>query len=187
MNSIAKNKWWAIAFVVLIIMNISTITVIWLMHNDDRRIPGNQKGGGSGYYLSKQLGFDSVQKQKLLEILKNNQEQLKDARGKIRDAKDAFFELLKVNDVSDSLIQHTSLQAALQDQAIDIISFKNFQQIRSLCTPEQKIKFDGLIKEIIHSIGPPPKEPRQPPPPPDGDRPPRDIEKNGPPPPPPLQ
>ena len=60
-----KNKWGTIAFILLVILNLATLTAFWVMK--DRRIGmGQEPRSGVVEFLVKELGFDSIQKQKLM-------------------------------------------------------------------------------------------------------------------------
>ena len=155
MSYFNRNKWWVVAFVLLIIMNLTTLTTLWVIQ--DRRWPPsiNQRSGIVDY-LVKELGFDSIQKKQLIELRNNHEERLMGMRGKTRDAKDALFALLTKDNVPDSMIQKAAYASSENDQQIDVLTFQHFQKIRSLCTPDQKIKFNAIIGELIRSQGPPP-------------------------------
>ena len=185
MSTTNKNKWLAIGFVLLIVLNLSTLTALWMMSNH-RPFKRADNRSGSISFLAKELGFDSLQKQQLQQLLSENREKIRQEREKISDAKDALFGLLQKSGVTDSMVQQASNVAALHEQEIDRLTFKAFQRVRNMCQKDQQAKFDNVIMEIIHSFGPPPPpgEGRQqgPPPPPGQDGPPEERERRGPPP-----
>lgn len=164
MSYFNRNKWWALAFLLLVILNVATLTAFWLLR--DRR-PGPPPGAQSGVvdFLAKELGFDSIQKQKLIQLYTVHQEKMQEVRKNNRDAKDAFFALLQQHDIPDSIIEKAAKESAKYDEETDVITFRHFQQIRGLCTEPQKKKFDTVIQEVLRMIAPPPPG-RQPGPPP---------------------
>jgi len=164
MSYFNRNKWWVIAFVLLIIMNLATLTTLWVM-KDKRWPPSIHQRSGIVDYLVKELGFDSIQKKQLIQLRKGHEERLMGMRGKTRDAKDALFALLTKDDVPDSIVEKAAYASSENDQQIDVLTFRHFQKIRNLCTPPQKIKFNDIIGELIRSQGPPPSgNPNGPPP-----------------------
>jgi Spy/CpxP family protein refolding chaperone len=188
MSYFNRNKWWAIAFLLLIVMNVATLTTLWLLK--DARAPHRMAPGqGVADFLVKELGLDSVQKQKLLILRAENDEKVMEMRGRTRDAKDALFSLLQKQDVPDSVIEKAAYASVYNDQQLDLLTFRHFQKIRDLCTPEQKLKFNEIVKEVIRSMGPPPPGNQTGPPPPmNGERhpdgpPPPGEDRRGPPPP----
>ncbi|MEO7530496.1 MAG: hypothetical protein ABIS69_03765 [Sediminibacterium sp.] len=182
MSYFNRNKWWALAFLLLIALNIATLTAFWLLR--DKR-PGPMPVAQSGVveFLSKELGFDSVQKEKLIQLYVAHQEKMQQVRKNNREAKDAFFNLLQKQDTPDSIIEKAAKEAAKYDSETDVLTFHHFQQIRNLCSETQKKKFDSVIQEVLRMIAPRPGRQQQPPPRreegiPDG--PPRDDERKDP-------
>jgi hypothetical protein len=191
MSYFNRNKWWAIAFVLLIAFNVATLIAFWLIR--DRR-PGPPPAQGSGVvdFLSKELGFDSVQKQKLAHLYELHQAKMKGIRQNNREAKNTFFDLLQQPAIPDSVLQKAANESAKYDSETDMLTFRHFQQVRALCTETQKKKFDSVIKEVLRMIAPPMPPGNQPGPPPrrgEGmpDGPPPGGDDRRPPPPPPQQ
>ena len=191
MSYFNRNKGWAIAFLLLIFLNIATLTALWLM-KDGRPLPFlKEKDPKSGVvdFLVKELGFDSLQKQKLIILRDAHQQKVMGLRKMNREAKDAFFDLLQRSDLPDSVIENGAKNAARFDQELDVLTFQHFREIRNLCTQEQKKKFENVIREVLKMIGTPQGGRPQGPPPPrrEGERPdgppPPDDDRKGPPPP----
>ena len=188
MSYFNRNKWWAIAILLLVVMNVATLTTLWLI-KDKRPGPPTDPKSGVVDFLVKELGFDSVQKQKLIVLRNEHQDKIKELRKHNRDAKDAFFALLQQADTPDSVIEKAAIASTVYDKETDILTFKHFQQIRNLCTAEQKKKFENVIEEVLRMISPPRPGKQQGPPLPrrEGDRPdgppPGDDGHRGPPPP----
>ncbi len=191
MSYFNRNKGWAIAFLLLIFLNIATLTALWLM-KDGKPLPFlKDKDPKSGVvdFLVKELGFDSLQKQKLISLRDAHQKKVMGLRKMNREAKDAFFDLLQRSDLPDSVIENGAKNAARFDQELDVLTFRHFSEIRNLCNEEQKKKFENVIKQVLRMIGPQQGGRQQGPPPPrpEGERPdgppPHDDDRRGLPPP----
>lgn len=166
-----RNKWGAIAFISLVILNLATLSAFWIMK--DRRIGmGQAPRSGVVDFLIKELGFDSIQKQKLMELRTEHQLKIQELRKNNREAKNAFFDLLPQTEIPDSTLLKTSAASVRFDQETDILTFRHFQQIRNLCTDTQKKKFDSVIKEVLRMSAPQPSGRREGPPHQRGDGPP---------------
>lgn len=177
MSYFNRNKCWAIAFLLLIALNVATLATFWLIRE---RRQGPPQGARSGVvdFLVKELGFDSVQKQKLLQLRDEHQQKMMEIRKQNRDAKNTFFALLQQPDVPDSALKKAAKASVLPDEQTDLLTFRHFQRIRNLCTESQKKKFDSIIQEVLRITAPPPPgSPSGPPQRPGDDR-------RGPPPPP---
>jgi hypothetical protein len=166
MSYFNRNKWWAVAFLLLIALNIATLTALWLLKDKRPGPPPAVMQSGVVDFLTKELGFDSLQKQKLVALYKEHQNKMQEVRKGNREAKDAFFSLLQQHDIPDSVIQKAAQASARYDSETDVLTFRHFQQIRNLCTDTQKEKFDGVIKQVLRMIAPPPPGSQPGPPPP---------------------
>jgi protein CpxP len=180
MNYFDRNKWWAIAFILLVALNIATLSTFWLMK--EKRAPATGPRPAVTEFLVKELGLDSLQKKELEKLREEHQQKVMDIRKNNRDAKDAFFALLKQPGITDSAVDKAAQTAALYDAQLDILTFRHFRQIRNICTDAQKKKFDQVIQEVLRMIAPPPGKPQGPPM--RGDRPPPPSDGHEPPPPP---
>jgi protein CpxP len=187
MSFFNRNKWWAIAFILLVVMNIATLTTFWLLKQRQDG-PGIRPQSGVADFLTNELGFDSLQKQKLIQLRDAHQLEVRELRKGNREVKEAFFELLKQPDISDSVVQASAKKSFQFDVQSELLTFRHFQEIRKLCTDTQKKKFDEIIQEVLRMMAPPPPGRGRPegPPPPNGDngRPPREDSQQEPPPPP---
>ena len=154
MSYFNRNKWWAIAFLLLIALNLAMLGAFWLVRDKG---PGRGIDPKSGVvdFLVKELGFDSTQKQKLISLREEHQQKMMGIRKNNREAKDAFFDLLQKPDTPDSVIQKAAKESARYDEEKDIVTFHHFQQIRNLCTETQQRKFDAVIQQVLRMIAPP--------------------------------
>jgi Spy/CpxP family protein refolding chaperone len=198
MNKLGRNKWIIYVTVLLLIANMVTLTMLWINNKHARAF--NQRGGSLFEFISKELQFTPIQKEqyeKLKQLHHKDSEPMQDS---LRLSKEAFFSLLKQQNVSDTLVMQQYATVALAEKNIALLNFRHFQQIRAICNAEQQQKFDTILLEVVGRIGSqrPPNKPgefRPPmqngenaPPPEDkgnGERPPpppEDRERMGPPP-----
>lgn len=185
MNYFARNKFLVMAFVVLITLNVATLTTFWLLKEKRTDLPVTPRSGVLDF-LVKELQFDSVQKQKLMQLREKHQQQIMDIRKENRELKDAFFELLQQPDIADSAVEKAAQASLVYDVQAEIFTFRHFQQIRSMCSDAQKKKFDAIIKQVLRMMAPPQRggPQRQPPRMEEGPPPPGETRRD---PPPPIQ
>lgn len=165
MNYLTRSKWSGLAFVVLILMNITTLTALWWMTNAkaDRKPPQ----GGAIQYLIKELQLDSVQQIRITALRDEHREQVQSLRRKNREAKDAFFGLMQQEGISEAAINEAASNSVRYDAELAKVTFDHFKKIRTICTPSQQGKFDDIIHEVLRMQagpqGPPPhRDGRQP-------------------------
>lgn len=181
MSYFNRIKWWGVALILLVLLNLYTLTTLWLL-KDSRHRNGALPQTGVVDFLVKELGFDSTQKEQLIKLRDEHQQQMMKIRRNNRDAKNDFFSLLDQQDMTDSALAKAARASVYFDEQADILTFRHFQAIKKLCTESQKQKFDHVIQEVLHMMapeapggnpqGPPPRRRPGDRPPPDGHRPP---------------
>ena len=176
-NSNSKTGW-LIAIVVLVVINIATLFTIWRIKREHHPPPN---GRSAANFLIKELGFDSAQKEKYLALVQQHQQELRGIKEQSREAKADFFSLVADSTISEATIKAQAAKAFEGENQVAIKTFYHFQQVRALCTSEQKKKFDNIIKEVVGMMGPqngphhpfredhPNEERGHHPPPPDGE------------------
>ena len=178
MNPNIKNNVLTWAVVVLIIANIVVITLFWLGH---RQIQRRQETPAD--FLSHELGLDDKQKAQLHEFASQHHMESEKIRQHIKEARDHFFDLIKMPNVNPATKDSAANAIADNLKKLELLTFDHFQKVRMMCTPDQQVKFDKIINQVIKMVaGPPPGRPPHgrrggpdgPPPGPPGDRPPRD-------------
>ena len=187
MSYFSRNKWWALAFMLLIALNVATLATFWLVREKNAPSRSGSRAGVTDF-LVKELGLDSAQKRKLVLLREEHQQKIMGIRKGNREAKDALFNLLRQPDAPDSTVENAAKNAAAFNVQVDLLTFRHFQQVRGLCTETQKKKFDQVIQEVLRMIAPAPGRQQGPPPPRrEGDGPPPPADDPGHPPSPPAQ
>ena len=161
MNYFNKTKWWAIAVIALIVLNATTLTIFWVERKSNHDLPQKQENrGATASYLTKELAFNSIQQLQYNQLVLKHRQSTRQIRKEIRNAKDAFFELLSDSSITDDAIKAASKRVSDIEQQLDILTFNHFKEVRTICNAEQKKKFDSIIKNAVEMMGP-----QEPPPP----------------------
>lgn len=162
MKNIVKNKLvlWVIA--VLVLANLVTLVLFWA----GRMRP--MREGSPRAFLAAKLHFDENQKKQYFDLAEEHHENAQMIRAKIKESKDAFFDLLKQPNVSDSTEKAAARKVSFNLEELDLYTLDHFKKVRALCNPEQKKLFDELIHQITGAVS----EQNRPP-----------LQQNGPPPP----
>ena len=157
MNYFNKTKWWAIAVIALIVLNAATLTIFWVERKSNHDLPQKQENRGvTASYLTKELAFDSIQQLQYNQLVLKHRQSTRQIRKEIRNAKDAFFELLSDSSITDDAIKAASKRVSDIEQQLDILTFNHFKEVRTICNAEQKKKFDSIIKNAVQMMAPPP-------------------------------
>ena len=172
MDTLKRNNLLTWLVLILIVANVAVLTIFWMGHkrNEDR------PHGTPAEFLTKQLGLNGKQQAQLTELGHAHHQASEKIRGRIKDARDQFFGLLKTPNVNDSAKHRAASAVSDNLKELELLTFDHFQQVRSICTPEQQKKFDEIINEVMQMVGGPPPGPppgrrrdRQPMPPPESD------------------
>lgn len=165
MNNFTNNRWISVITLVLLTANIVTLALLWTNKKNEERPPQHPfpRGKQVFEFINRELMLDSMQRQTYKRLREEHQAGIRPLQDSIKNAKDHFFALLRDENVTESTIEEYSHKIGALEKQRDIVTFKHFQQLRALCTKEQQIKFDGIIREILHSMGGPKRPPGPPP------------------------
>jgi predicted transcriptional regulator len=146
MRNLSNNRIAAWLIGLLILANIATLTFFWIGHLK------NQRDNSPKNFLAKSLHFSETQKNVYFELAKNHNENANKIREQIKIDKENLFQLLKTEQIVDTIKNNAALKVSLSIQSLDILTFDHFKKVRALCTEEQKPKFDELIQKMVISV-----------------------------------
>lgn len=141
-----------IAVIALLLLNFGILGFLLLRPGPN----GPRPGGAPGKRIVEYLQLDARQQQTFEQLKSAHHQQMLESDRAYREALSSYFGLLK-ND-APSQAQQDSLQAILTQiqEERRAVTFQHFQDLRQLCTPEQKERFSTLVPELMHVILPPP-------------------------------
>ena len=152
--AIAKNKVLLIIVGVLLLVNLGVLLLFVNMKQPGGRVRDRVRQGMSEV-LEKKAGFTPQQLKAYQELREQHWAKMKPLLGDMRAAKDSFYRLLYQPSVADSTLSRVAAAIGVRQQAIDMQTFRHFQQVRALCTPEQRPKLDSLIHQVVSRTGAP--------------------------------
>lgn len=163
MSNNTNNRWLTIVTLLLLTANIVTLALLWTNkkadkeHFDPQQAPPQQLGSGGQVFefITRELQLDSAQQETYKKLRDDHQLQIKPLQDSIGRSKDNFFDLLKQENISDSLVETFSKKIGNLELQRDIITFRHFQKLRAICSEEQKVKFDSIIQQALHQISRP--------------------------------
>lgn len=140
-------------FVILLLINIFTLTFMWIHHPPRPPFPGHGPGRpGNGMMLAQQLNFNEDQQKQFEKLRNEHHESLEDFRDKGRDLHDQFFELLRTVPTDSVKVAQLADEIAANQKSIELMTFHHFEKVRGLCTPEQQKEFDKIIRDVIRMV-----------------------------------
>jgi len=151
MSIFNNNRWIKISILLLLAGNICTLFLLW---TKDRPAHGQQerRPGGPFEFISNELKLTPEQKAAYAQLRDEHRAGARLLEDSIRTAKDGFFALLRDKAVSDSTLKKYSNNITEKEAALDLLTFRHFQQLRMLCDAGQQQRFDAIIQEAIRGM-----------------------------------
>ncbi len=149
MSMSRNNKTLVFLVVILLISNIGLLLYFFVLKPSPKK-PGNPRNDFSVVeYMKKEVGFNEDQT-KQFELLHNqNKDSLKTISDSIRSKKNALYKLLQVGgNPSDSIVNETIGSIGTYQVKMELTMFRHFEKVRSLCTAEQRTKFDTMVNRM---------------------------------------
>jgi len=144
----SRKKWPLVLVAILLVTNIATLAFMWSIR--EKKKPGNQSPKGRmGQFMVDQMKFTKEQEAQYWQLRDSMLNQQRPIMDSMRASKTKFFALLNQPDINDSALQAKTEEIGELQKRLDIVTFRHFQQIRTICKPEQLQKFDTVIKEIV--------------------------------------
>ena len=174
MDIFKQKRYLWLAIIVLVLMNLTALTVLWLGRPEGRRPQGGPQGPAADkpriqQMLKKELGFDEIQVEQYLILRENHHTEAQQLEVEIRELKRVMFdEVLQEYPqpmLSDSLLSLVQTKQANLEQ----LTFQHFLDLKQLCKPEQQDKLKILMHEVFRQGKQPARKSDGPPPMP-GDR-----------------
>jgi Spy/CpxP family protein refolding chaperone len=163
-NKQMKKSWIIIIIIFLLASNLALLATLILSRDTcDTRIelsknngpgpmPNNKKNAGSPFedYLARDLNMTPGQVQQLKSFSAEFHQSKRDLIKKMGNVKREYFTHLAIDKPDETYLKNLadSLGRLLADKML--LEFNHYNNIKSVCTPEQAKKLDSLSKNHIH-------------------------------------
>jgi len=179
MDIFKQNKNLTITIVVLVILNLITVSLLWLgkpKHNAPRGAENviDEKVHVQNL-LKEELGFNEKQTQKYLQLRSEHHRQTRKLHDELNMLKREMFDKILEDETSTEL-SDSLLSLTLEKQSqIEKLTFNHFLSLKKICNSDQQKNLKTLMHGIftqpppgVRPNGPPSREMREghPPPPP---------------------
>lgn len=106
-----------------------------------------------------ELKMTPEQQKAYLQMRDEHHARVEEIRDSTRLLRHQLFELLSRD--SSSTEQAAEITKLIGDKQaeIDMVTYNHFKQVRSICTAEQKQRFDAIIEDILKAMAMPPPPP----------------------------
>ena len=143
-------KWFAL---LMVLLNVTLI--IFLVQPFSKNGPELDKPerGGPAKYILETLKFNKGQAAAFqkLKLAHRDSLQLLNKRGK--ELREILFEGLE-NDQQVNNPEQIIIKIGENQQHIERLTYRHFEEVKKLCSPEQKVIFNSIIQEVLKRMGP---------------------------------
>ena len=142
-----QNKTLIIVIAALLISNLVLLgAYFW---GREKKAPQNNKNDRSPVeYMTREIGFDSTQKQQFKEYwesVSGNNRQLYDS---IRINREVLYSNLKLEPQPEALVDSLAGKIAGFEKQISLNNYRHFKKVREMCSEEQQVKLDSVINRL---------------------------------------
>lgn len=154
MNQVV-NKTKPLLFIILVLLISNFALIFFFVFNKEQPHQKKYKMddmGGLYTSLKNEVGFDTTQLNEYSQLRKEQFQVARPLFGEMRKAKENFYSLLYLPEVSDSAKNEQVAVIGNTQQKIDLQMFNYFVEIRKLCRPDQIQKFDSSLNKSIQRM-----------------------------------
>lgn len=176
MDSITRNKRLGWVVLLLVVMNIVSLSALWIGYT---KRPGRETPGkGGDKFLEQKLELRPEQTEKLKALRVSHFNKVEGLKREFRESRKGLHEFWKVENGAAQAKGLAEKIGRLQAD-IELEIFTHFSDIREICDDKQKKVFDSIIEDVLQGgmrregpagNRPPPRQGRGP----GGNLPPRD-------------
>jgi hypothetical protein len=155
MSNATNNKGLIFLIVILLLTNIAVLAYFLWPKQPDKLANPERNRYKLLEPLKNEVGFTDSQ---ITDYKKIRDSRSGRIRGKVEDlrrVRDNFYRLLSMGNASDSLLNSFADSIANRQKLLDLETFAHFKQLRTLCTPDQEVKYDSMVQRIVHRWGSP--------------------------------
>lgn len=138
------------AVIALLLLNFGTLGFLLL------RKPGHPPEGlrRIDRRIVETLSLNDVQKQQFDQLKKAHHEKMLRSDQDYRSALENYFNQLKNDNAAPAMLDSLQAIATGIQRERSTNTYQHFQELKALCTPEQRKAFDSLIPELMDIILP---------------------------------
>ena len=145
-----KSKLLLIIIGILLLSNIVLLSFLMLNKPAPKRgMWGSDRYAVISNFLKTDIGFSKEQLQQYDTLNAHHRTTIKVMFDSVRSNKEGQLKNLSSAQFSDSAINATAVLSVSKQKDIEVIIFRHFRDIRSICTPEQQPKFDSLFYKAL--------------------------------------
>jgi Spy/CpxP family protein refolding chaperone len=159
MDFLKKNRLFVIIIAVLVVLNLVTISFMVLSPKPTER----KSRAEVVAFVERELGLTDAQKKIFSDLREKHMQKMTAIAREQHELRRSMFDLLKQESPDQDEVRRKADAIGQKETEVALETFDHFRQLRTSCTPEQQIKLDSIIREVLRTIRPPRPESDHPP------------------------
>ncbi|MDN5204760.1 periplasmic heavy metal sensor [Fulvivirgaceae bacterium BMA10] len=155
MNYFTKNRMMIIAVVILVILNIITISMLWFPRH--MRTPAHhstkiKKQPNVERYLERQLKLSSEQINDFKKLRADHFRESRELIGEIQELKQKMFTHLSSGHDNEAEVDDITRALGQKQAALELATYNHFKALWEICDDTQKKRFDKVIHTVMRRM-----------------------------------
>ena len=152
MASVSRNKIYLLLIGILLLSNLALVAFFVTNRPEKKEVKRDRPGGYMKEALQNEVGFNDQQIATFDDMAAKHKQQMRPLFEDIGKTKESFYWLLTQPGTPDSILNNSAKEIGEKQRLLDLKIFTHLQNVRELCTPEQKPKFDTLLQKVVHRM-----------------------------------
>lgn len=145
----SKYKILILIIIVLLLANLAEIFFFTHKANQEKALHDINARSYMSDFLQNDIGFTSQQMQRYDSLSGSHQDKIKDMMVAVRSTKEDLLKQVSKNGFDDSTVNAVAGKIAGLRRPIEFQLLTDLQEVRALCTPDQRPKFDSLLYKVF--------------------------------------
>jgi protein CpxP len=155
MDLFTKNRFAFISIVILVVLNIITLTLLWIFHfRQPSRVqpPFDRRAARVEKFLERELNLSSEQSMEFKNLRRQHFEATMVVMDEIRELKEKMMSEVFSKDPDSAVVKNLTEQIGNKEAEREWLLYKHFRELRDVCTPEQQIKLHEIFLKIFERM-----------------------------------
>jgi protein CpxP len=155
MDLFTKNRWAFISIVILIILNIFTLTLLWIYHfRQPNRLqpPFDRRAARVERFLEKELKLSPEQAEEFNKLRRQHFEASIAVMNEVRQLKEKMMNEVFSQTPDSATVKNLANQIGGKEAEREWLLYEHFRELRNVCTPEQRVKLEDIFRKIFERM-----------------------------------
>ncbi len=144
----STNKFLLIAVILLLVVNVALVA--FMLMGKDKKPASRGEGGKAAFEkMVNELGMNETQKKEFDSLREAHFSKIRPLFDSIRTIRQTLFNLIKEENLNDSLVSVYSNNIAERQTRADKLTIAHFRQVRKMFSGDMLTKYDELVQKML--------------------------------------